>query len=263
MRHWPSSAKTWFGDTKKYANYFEEVSHLPGGDIELFYTDILNVADIKKRGVRRPAYYLNGVWGTTRMFSLYTGPARLTWSWYGFEVDPVKGPTLLPEMMVAWRNIAKNKIESVWVGAGGVDGPMIAGIWMWNPAVFNETAALKEVNRSKLLGAGTFDAFLAYEKNILPLVALFQTYVNGWTSEFHVKVVERKHELNANDLIAFWKNYQQAEIALKTIKAIIAKDNKIYRPSEANMIIKEMEKTLNLFKPKLIRKLNREGITVK
>jgi hypothetical protein len=262
MRLWKSSAKTWFGDPKNYTNYFEDVSHLPGGDIELFYTDLLNIDDLKERGVRRPAYYLNGVWGTSQMFSVYAGPTRLTWSWHGFEVDPVKGPTLLPEMMVAWRDIAKNNVETVWVGAGGVDGPMIAGIWMWNPSVFNEKAALKEVNRSKLLGAGTFDELLAYEKNTLPLVALFKTYVNGWTSEFHVQVVEPEHELNADDLIAFWNNYQKAEVAMKTIKVIIAKDNKVYRPREAKKIIKEMQDALDLFKPKLIRKLNREGITV-
>ena len=257
MRHWPSSAKTWFGNPKKYENYFEQISQLPNGDIEVFYTDIAGIKSIVKRGVRRPAYYLNGAWGSKQMFGVYAGPNRLTWSWHGFEVDPLKGPIAVQETMAAWRNIAKDDIQTVWSGTGD---SRLVGIWLWNPVAFNEEAAIKEINRSIKLGPGTFDALMVYEKNILPLVALFKTYINGWTSEFHLKTLKRQHKLNSDDLIAYWKNYQKAEVALKTIKAIIAKDTKGYKPRSANKIINEMEQALKLFKGKLIRKLKRKNI---
>lgn len=263
MRDWQNGARNWFGSEDKYANYFEEISHLPGGDIELFYTDIADIPDIRKRGVRRPAYYLNGVWNTQRMLGTYAGPNRLMWSWYGFDVDPVKGPILDTETMAAWKNIAKDEIESVWVGAGGLGGPIIAGIWMWNPAAFNENEAVKEVNRQVAFGAGTFDALLNYEKNILPLVALFKTYVNAATSEFHVKTLDRQHPLNVDDLTAYWTNYQEAEKAYKTIQEIIAEtDGKVYRSPAYKNDIKEMYKTLGLFRDKLIKKMEIKGLQV-
>jgi hypothetical protein len=196
------------------------------------------------------------------MFSLYAGPARLTWSWYGFDIDPVKGPVGLSETMNAWRNIAKAGIKSVWVGAGGTGGPTIAGIWMWHPSAFNENNALKEVNRNIGLGGGTFDSLMSFEKNTLPLVALFKTYINSWTSEFHVKTREREHPLNTDDLTVYWKNFQEAEKALNTAKIIIGKEQNVYRPLAANRILNDMRKTLDLLKPKLIRKLKRKGITV-
>jgi predicted GNAT superfamily acetyltransferase len=140
---------------------------------------------------------------------------------------------------------------------------MVAGIWMWNPAAFNEETALKEVNREISLGAGTFDALLTYEKNILPLVALFKTYINSWTSEFHVKTLERESPLDADGLIAYWNNYQDAERAFKTIQMIIKSDNDLHRPSAANGVIADMQKTLDLFRHKLIRKLKRKGIVIR
>jgi Concanavalin A-like lectin/glucanases superfamily/Glycosyl hydrolase family 20, domain 2 len=261
-RSWESDAATWFGDPSNYANYFEEVSHLPDGDIELFHTDITNMADLENLGVRQPAYYLNGVWGSKQMLGVYAGPNRLTWSWYGFEVDPVKGPILVPETMNAWQNIANNGIETVWMGSGSFAGAMIAGIWMWNPDQFDEASALKEINRRRGIGAGTFDALLTYEENILPLVALFKTYINSWTSEFNVNILEREHLLNADDLIVYWKNYQQAEMALNTINTIIEQNSNVYHPGDAIGIIDEMAATLDLFRVKLLFKLKRKNIYV-
>lgn len=261
MRDWESRAVTWFGPSSNYPDYFKLVSQLPGGDIEVFYTDLAGVKDITKRGVKRPAYYLNGVWGSQKIFGVYAGPNRLTWSWYGFHIDPVKGGVGDSEAMNAWRNIAKNKIETVWVGSGMRDGVAIAGIWLWNPDEFDEGAAIKEVNRKQGLGAGTFNALMDYERNVLPLTVFLKTYINGSTNEFGVKEVKRKHPLNSNDLIAYWKNYQNAEKAYKTCREII-KDTKVHRDYASHLIINRMKKALKLLKKKLIIKLKRNGIAV-
>ncbi|MCF6175385.1 MAG: beta-N-acetylglucosaminidase domain-containing protein [Victivallaceae bacterium] len=268
MRDWQDKRRLWFGKAEKCQNYFATVSQLPGGDIELFYTDIgkQGMQDIRNRGVKYPAYYLNGLWPSSQWFSFYTGPSRLSWSWYGFNVDPVKGPQAIPEIMQCWKDIAKDKFESVWVGNGSFLGSMTGGIWLWNPAAFNENAAVREVNRVAGLGAGTFTELLVYEKNILPLVSLFKTYINKWTSEFHVVILKRKQPLNAADLIVYWKNYQAAEQAFKTIKAIINRRKLLAAPYKEAYIpkgINQMQSALAALKPKLIRKLNRKNIVVK
>ncbi len=260
MRHWKSVAAACFGKPENSAGYFKKISQLPLGDIDMFYTDIVGIADLKNHGVRRPAYYLNGVWGSKQMFSVYTGPNRLSWSWYGFDIDPTLGPVSIPDAMKAWRNITDHGVEAVWVGSSHTS---IAGIWMWNPKQFNENDAIREINRIKWLGAGTFAAMLNFEKNSLPLVALFKTYVNSWTNEFHVKTLKRQHPLNQADLVAYWNNYLQAKQALLTIKQTIKQQPQVYRPKATKRLLREMQKTLNLFKTKLIRKLKSKNIVIK
>jgi parallel beta-helix repeat protein len=269
MRGWERTVNTWFGAPEKSTNYFSKISQLPEGDIEVFHTDISKrqLQNLGARGVRHPAYYVNGLWASEQWFSLYTGPQRLTWTWYGFDIDPTKGPRLVPEMMKAWQDLEKSHIESVWVGNGSFLGSKTAGIWLWHPTAFDENAAIREINRSDGLGSGTFDQLLIYENNMLPLVALFKTYINKWTSECHPAVLKRDHDLTTDDLIGYWNNYKAAEKAYETIKVILSQQTSpLEKPYPFSFLpneIKQMQEALQAFKPKLIRKLERNGIVVK
>ncbi len=268
FRSWQQSAKIWFKHEHKYKNYFKELTQLPGGDIEMFYTDISPKAldDLKSRGVNKIAYYLNGLWTTPLWFTFYAGPSRLAWSWYGFFIDSELGPKPYPEMMKAFKNLTKNNIQTVWVGNGSFEGSLMAGIWLWNPAAFNEPAAVKAVNRMIGFGPGTYQELLVYEKNMLPFVALFKTYRNRWTAEFGVKVKKGNKPLTQQALITYWEKFQTASQALNNIKSIQQQRKNIverpYRLPYTADYLTQMQDALEVIKLKLMGKLQKNNITI-
>jgi hypothetical protein len=168
--------------------------------------------------------------------------------------------------MEDWKTLAKNKIRSVWVGNGSFEGSLLAGIWLWAPSKFNENMAIKEINRTIMFGPGTYNELLTYEKNMLPFVSLFNTYINRWTAEWGMEIRQREKPLTQKDLIGYWEKYQTAQKAFENIKFIReqnrSKLTQIHNLENLDNYMNHIQTALELIKRKLIAKCKRKNIII-
>jgi hypothetical protein len=265
MRGWQRSAKTWWGDSIKHDNYFKELTDAPGlENVRLYHCDFYpeKLKELREKGLRKYAYWVNGLWTTQRWFSWNVGPMRLAWTWYGFTIDGEKGPQPLAESQKHWRNIA-NETDTVILGTSG--GYIIAGIWLWNPPAFNDDEAAK-ATCAQVFGKGSYDLLVKYSKGMAPLVTLFKTYKTSAVSECHPPVIKLQTPVSAEQLQEYWSGLNNAKDALAQLKVLPEKQKSIFERSSYPLWsagdLKKMDTAVEKATKKLKSKLKRNGIIV-
>lgn len=267
MRNWEESAKTWWaGRGINYNKYFEELSGSSKlDDLEIYHCDFFpeKLKKLKKKGLKKWAYFLNGLWPTNnRWFTWYMGPTRLSWTWYGFKINEKKGPVPLPEAMQHWRSIAQYT-DTVFMGTGGYEGLRIGGIWLWNTEEFNEEKAGEAVC-NEIFGAGVYPAMRDYANSMAPLIGYFKAYKTAATAECS-PYIEKNTSTTRKDLLNYWRDIKKAETAANDIKKAIIKQKNIFQkpviPGREHYLAK-MDYALNAAKKKLKWKLDKKGIMV-
>ena len=261
MRGWQNSAQTWWGRAGiEYDQYFKELTDAPGlENVRLYHCEFYpeKLKELRNKGFHKYAYWLNGLWPTKLWFSWNVGPERLAWTWYGFSITGDKGPQPLQDAQKHWCNIAE-ETDTVFLGTGG--GYIIAGIWLWNPPMFNDDKASKE-RCAHTFGSGSYDLLVKYSNGMAPLVTLFKTYKTGSVAESHPEVVKRASPVTVEQLQEYRLGLNRAKEALADLKSLPQQQKSIFEkssePARRKRSLEQMDLAVEAATKKMKNKLKR------
>lgn len=230
-----------------YRNYFKDITASPElKEVKVFHCAFYpeRIASLREIGLQNYIYWINGLYYTSYLFKHYIGLPRLSHLSDGFVMDPVCGPMPIKEAMGDLQNI-QNLTKHVYIASGSIEGVYLGGIWLWNPPEYNEEKARKTV-ADDLYGPGIYEPLGEYERNISIAIAAFKAFPNTSAAlESEEKKIESGEKADINiDKIS--KHLDAAVTAYKKIKGINPEMR--WLPS--------MEKEIEVFKKKIVRKLD-------